>query len=320
MDAAIRRVMTSLDEFLDPVATASMVPMVLQPGPMRAEVVTMKVRGVIVSMSDYSFAVASHGESLAGRIAMASPARRVASGRMNGQPMSPAVVHGFGASAEVAGSVVGPAVVASISLLPEDLERSATALGVEIDLPGAGEYRAVPAPDAQSLHQLLRRVTQSVRVSGRAVSSPGEAAAFADAVLSFGVHCFAADGGHATLTSTARLNSVHIARACEEYAAASRYQNVTLVDLCRASGASERRVRHAFYECYGMSPTAYLRTAALYQVRRALLVGPEARDAVSRVASGLGFWHLSRFAGQYRALFGELPSATSRRSLERRAG
>ena len=297
-----------------------MVPMVVQRGPMRAEVVTMDVRGVIVSMSDYSFAVASRGESLADRIGMLSPAHRIVSGHVNGQPMSPAVAQGFGPSAEVAGSIMGPAQVASMALLPESLEQTAATLGIEIDLPGPGECRAVPAPDAERLHRLLRRAAQSVRLSGRALSSPREAAAFADGVLAFAVHCFAADGGRATLTSEARLNSVRIARACEDYAAASNYQNVSLVDLCRASGTSERRVRHAFYECYGMSPTAYLRTAGLYEVRRALLAGPDARDAVSRVATGFGFWHLSRFAGQYRALFGELPSVTSQRSIRLKAG
>ena len=33
-------------------------------------------------------------------------------------------------------------------------------------------------------------------------------------------------------------------------------------------------------------------------------------DAVTRAVSDFGFWHLGRFAGQYRALFGEPPSGT----------
>ena len=111
------------------------------------------------------------------------------------------------------------------------------------------------------------------------------------------------------------LDSVRIVRACEDHAAHARYQGVTLVDLCAASGVSERWVRHAFHECYAMSPTAYLRVIALYEVRDALLHGPPAGATVGRAASEFGFWHLSRFAGQYRALFGESPSTTlSRRT------
>jgi hypothetical protein len=59
-----------------------------------------------------------------------------------------------------------------------------------------------------------------------------------------------------------------------------------------------------------MSPTAYLRVAALNAVRRDLVEGPRPRNAVSRAATDWGFWHLSRFAAQYRALFGESPRHT----------
>ena len=71
---------------------------------------------------------------------------------------------------------------------------------------------------------------------------------------------------------------------------------VTLAGLCAVSGVSERRVRSAFYECYQMSPTAYLRVAALNAVRRDLVEGPRLRNAVSHAATAWGFWHLSRFA------------------------
>jgi AraC family ethanolamine operon transcriptional activator len=116
--------------------------------------------------------------------------------------------------------------------------------------------------------------------------------------------------------ASAHPMSVRIAGDCESYASRARYHDVRLTDLCRASGASERRVRHAFYECYGVPPTAFLRTAALHEVRRTLLEGPAVRDAVSRAAFDFGFRHLSRFADHYRALFGELPSATVARRMK----
>ena len=111
--------------------------------------------------------------------------------------------------------------------------------------------------------------------------------------------------------------SVHIVWACVRYAASVQYQKVTLSDLSAAAGVSERRVRDAFSECHGMSPTAYLRVAALCEVRRALLDDPFARDPVTRAASDFGFWHLGRFAGHYRALFGESPSETVARARVR---
>jgi AraC family ethanolamine operon transcriptional activator len=108
--------------------------------------------------------------------------------------------------------------------------------------------------------------------------------------------------------------SERIVEACLAYAERMRFRGITMHDLCAVAGMSERRVRHAFYECSGVSPTAYLRTTALREVRGALLDAPGERDAVTRAATDFGFHHLSRFAGQYRSLFGECPSATVARA------
>jgi AraC family ethanolamine operon transcriptional activator len=107
--------------------------------------------------------------------------------------------------------------------------------------------------------------------------------------------------------------SMRLAEACARYAADAQYQGLTLPEMAEACGVSERRLRRAFYESFAMSPTAYLRTAALREVRRVLLEGAATRDAVTRAASEYGFWHLGRFAAQYRDLFGEQPSATAAR-------
>jgi len=111
-----------------------------------------------------------------------------------------------------------------------------------------------------------------------------------------------------------RLTSDHIVDLCTSHARGSRYQNIRMNDLCEVTGASERRVRDAFYERCGTAPMTHLRIAALIEVRRHLLDGPVVRDAVTRTATDYGFFHLSRFAAQYRALFGESPSETVARA------
>ena len=126
----------------------------------------------------------------------------------------------------------------------------------------------------------------------------------------YGVTSLADGSSVSSPYQSARLTSARIVRNCEDYARKWRYQDVTLAGLCEASGVSERRVRSAFYECYQMSPTAYLRVAALNAVRRELIEGPRLRNAVSHAAADWGFWHLSRFAAQYRVLFGESPRHT----------
>src|SRR5262245_59222620 len=116
------------------------------------------------------------------------------------------------------------------------------------------------------------------------------------------------------ITHQARPTSEQIVELCTTLAQSSRYQNVRMSDLCDVTGVSERRVRDAFYQRCGTSPMTHLRLAALMEVRSELLGGPPVRDAVTRTATDHGFFHLSRFAAQYRAVFGESPSATVART------
>ena len=91
-------------------------------------------------------------------------------------------------------------------------------------------------------------------------------------------------------------------------------RDLRIGEICAALGVSERLVRSLCAEHLGMSPSTYLRLRRMSLVHRTLWRGdPDA--SVSEVARGYGFGSLGRFAADYRALFGELPSATLRRSL-----
>ena len=307
--ATSRRLITSIDEFVDPVATAHMSPMVMRPGSIRAELISAQVGGVMTSMGDYSFPVATRGESLDERIGFAVVSPRMSSAQMNGEPIIPGVARVFGGAAEVA-AAGGPSQFVTISFHPAALERMARELDIEIDLPSRGKSESRAVVDEVRLRRVLRDVRRSVRETGKSASSVAEADEIADALVEIAVRSLAIDRGGDSRTPHVERNCVRVVKACEEFAAAMQYQSVTLAGLCAAAGVSERRLRQAFYDCFGMSPTAYLRIAALNEVRRALVEGAPTRDAVTRAASDFGFWHLSRFAGQYRALFGESPSTT----------
>ena len=190
-------------------------------------------------------------------------------------------------------------------------------MAVKSQPPGEGEFRVTPIVDRARLSRAFDLLSHTVDRQNRATLTRREAGATERAFLEIAVRSLAGSSSGCSLFQSAHLNSVMIARTCEDYAKKLRYQNVTLADLCKASGVSERRVRSAFYQCYEMSPTAYLRVTALTAVRHELLGGPDGRDAVSRAATDWGFWHLSRFAAQYRALFGELPSRTLGHRLDR---
>lgn len=85
-----------------------------------------------------------------------------------------------------------------------------------------------------------------------------------------------------------------------------------LAQLCRIVGLSERGLREAFYDVRGMSPKQYMLRERLHCARRALRCGGAGRTTVTSVAADHGFFELGRFAGAYKAMFGEAPSETLR--------
>ncbi len=97
------------------------------------------------------------------------------------------------------------------------------------------------------------------------------------------------------------------------------YSVVSAQNLVALTGISERTLQAAFNKYYGLSPARYIQLRRLHQARKILTRGDDHEITVSAVATSLGMWDLGRFAGRYRSVFGELPSATlrkARRALE----
>jgi len=79
---------------------------------------------------------------------------------------------------------------------------------------------------------------------------------------------------------------------------------------------SERVLRRAFQDTYGVSPSRYLRRLRLSEARQALLSAQDRIVTVTEIATLFGFAELGRFSVEYRAVFGESPSVTLRRACE----
>jgi AraC-like DNA-binding protein len=87
---------------------------------------------------------------------------------------------------------------------------------------------------------------------------------------------------------------------------------LTVAEIARRVGVSERSLQLSFRRQLGLSPREQLRDLRLDQVRRELLMTSAEEKSVSRIAADWGFVHLSRFAASYRRKFGENPSRTTR--------
>lgn len=92
----------------------------------------------------------------------------------------------------------------------------------------------------------------------------------------------------------------------------SNFVDPTVAELCAACEVPRRTLNRAFQDSLGMGPATYLRRVRLNRARRALQEERVRPATVSGVAFKLGFWHLGRFAEQYKELFGESPHDTIR--------
>jgi AraC-like DNA-binding protein len=90
-------------------------------------------------------------------------------------------------------------------------------------------------------------------------------------------------------------------------------QPLYIPELCAAIGVSDRSLRVCCQEQLGMSPKRYLLLRRMHLARRALRDSSPGVTTVTEIATQYGFWQFGRFAGEYRSLFGEAPSATLHR-------
>lgn len=84
-------------------------------------------------------------------------------------------------------------------------------------------------------------------------------------------------------------------------------------DLCAALRVSPRTLHGAFIAVTGVGPHAFFLRQRLNAARHQLAKADPGRVTVTNVALELGFTELGRFAGRYRAFFGESPSQTLQR-------
>lgn len=85
---------------------------------------------------------------------------------------------------------------------------------------------------------------------------------------------------------------------------------ITVGDLSRMAGVSERTLRSAFHDVLGISPKQWALRQRLAAAREALSAAAPGTTTVTEVAMSYGFFELGRFAGRYRTVFGEMPSET----------
>jgi AraC family ethanolamine operon transcriptional activator len=104
----------------------------------------------------------------------------------------------------------------------------------------------------------------------------------------------------------------------EDFVSGHCWERISVSRLSTIVGVSERSLRNAFHDVYATGPKRYLMIRQLHRVRRALRAPGDIGRTVTDVATLHGFFELGRFAGDYKALFGEGPSQTLSRARQAR--
>ncbi|GGV35723.1 hypothetical protein GCM10010277_21750 [Streptomyces longisporoflavus] len=171
----------------------------------------------------------------------------------------------------------------------------------------------------RSWTRLVTTVIQDLREEPDATSqaraslytSPLVAAPLQEAILS-GLLLAVDHPFRAELTAPAdRLRPAPVKRAMDAVHERPEHP-FTPAGLAAEARVGVRWLQEAFRRYVGMSPMAYVRDVRLTRVRDELRAAEPGALSVSEVAHRWGFTHLSRFAEQYHARFGELPSETLR--------
>lgn len=107
-----------------------------------------------------------------------------------------------------------------------------------------------------------------------------------------------------------------VVREATDYAMSHTSEPITVADLCEKLNISRRMLNYCFQDALDLNPVHYLRSLRLNGVRRELRDPDGGGQQIRDIAAKWGFWHMPRFAAEYRALFGELPSETIRQTRQ----
>jgi AraC-like DNA-binding protein len=204
----------------------------------------------------------------------------------------------------------GPSRWAVIQMPDQDLLRYGRAvIGAEFAVPAFARWRP-PAAAERNLRQLHRAAVRLARARSETLTD-GEAAHGLEQQLIDGL-----------------LECLSTAPTEEETTAARRHRDTVarFEDLLRAEplldltqiytelGVPQRLLRVCCHDHLGMGPARYLRLCRMQQAYHVLRKDNPGTATISEIARRHGFRDPGRFAANYRALYGELPSATLRRS------
>ncbi len=253
------------------------------------------------------------GTAWPGSRTVAVPVRIEGAGWYNGEPYDANSVLTLGGSEEL--DFRTPRQLEILACTADSAALNAHALQVEhrnfeAELAGRQLTQVAPAK-LQALGALLSTMMSSLRAAPALLQHVHTRRAMEQAMFSALLDTVHVQEPAARPSTRTRQYVVSRAR---EYMQAHIDEPITVADLCIELGVSRRTLQYSFQDVLDLNPVKFLRTLRLNAARRALKrAAASGQGSVTDVAGEWGFWHLSHFSADYKAMFGELPSETLRR-------
>jgi AraC-like DNA-binding protein len=173
------------------------------------------------------------------------------------------------------------------------------------------KYTEILTPSPITMGRLLRLHGAAAHLAADApevLAHPEAARGLEQALVEAMMGCLG--GGEAREDGVAERRHAAIMRRFHRVIEEHIDEPIYVPELCREIGASARTLLACCHEHLGMGPKHYLLLRRMHLVRRALRESGRPDTTVTEIATRYGFWQFGRFAGEYKALFGEAPSAT----------
>jgi AraC-like DNA-binding protein len=278
-------------------------------GQFRARMTQVALDGLRLAAVEEQLARIAFVAVPAGMVLVAFPIDRGPSPVWGGTEIRRGEIIAFGPGQRLHARTVGPSHWGAVQVLGQQLAHYGRALsGTRFAVPSAARLRP-PAAAVRELRGLHRAAIRMAEARAAAFTNTEAAHGLEQQLLHALIECLS-EGGEEE-TATGRRHRGILARF-EDWLIAEPFLSMT--DLCAALGVSDRLLRLCCKERLGMGPSSYRHLRAMQQVHRALRNGNLDGASVSEVATRHGFHALGRFATNYRALYGELPSVTLRRA------
>jgi len=209
-------------------------------------------------------------------------------------------------------STAGPFIWNVIAMDPAELEHYGRALsGRPFSLPPEGQTLKPSQRLTARLRRLHAQICRLAETKPKMLSHFEVARAIEQGLIQALVACLTTASGRTEGYATRHHARIMI--RFEEVLAEYLSRPLHMQELCELIVVSDRTLRSCCAEFLGMSPIRYVLVRRLKEVRRALRDSDPALVDVADIAPRFGFTELGRFAGRYRAAFGETPSTTLQR-------